>query len=175
MDLLATVEGKDVLWGKGYIGVTETGKPNALELPELNLESRLNLGGRWREIRPPEGTDNMTTRALRMLIDSYTKKFGTPPPAITARLERTNLEAFQRAYVHAIEQGMAEAEALKYAIRLTPAGKARITVGYGNFDVDATAFKPVNLKSREGVDLGIHRVPTIVRFNARPSRTTGGN
>jgi RHS repeat-associated protein len=153
MDFLATVEGEEVMWGKGYIGV-KNGRPNPGELPEVDLESRIELNGRWVEVRPPSGGDNLTVRGLNMLIDAYANEFGARPPAIVASLERTNLTAFQEAYAQAIEQGMTQQQAAQQAILQTPAGRARTAVGYGNLEVTATL--------EEGV-------PTNVQVIARPN------
>jgi hypothetical protein len=132
--------------------------------PDLNLHPQTaTVPGMPEPVFLERGNFQWTNEALRMMIESYTEKFGAAPKNLGGWLAKKNLLNFQQEFakIRASNPGMSNEEIGALAVRNISFGKQRIPLGYDQFHVSIAKVGEVPLP-----DGTTQTVPTMVRIEA---------
>lgn len=104
-----------------------------------------------------------TTESLRLVIESYAKKFGHAPKNLGGWLAESNLKYFQNEFakIRAAKPGLSNQQIAQEAFKAIPFGTQRIPLGYEHFHVSILKAGKVLLD-----DGTTQTVPTRVRVEA---------
>jgi hypothetical protein len=152
--------------GDVYVAIDEHGAP--VGGPAFTIDKEAFVDGVSGKVQIYEGSTRIsaTDLVLDETIAAFRKEFGHAPDRLPGSLAWENKLNFQRAYATAAQSGVTHDAASQIAIREISFGRSRAARGYDTFLVEATNFAEIDL----GGSLGVRRVPTTIKADARRSK-----
>jgi hypothetical protein len=158
--LYADVAGQKVYWGAVNVPLGEDPDlPPPKPEHSMFLDNKTELGGRPIKLQLTDGS--FTEYALENSLALYEARYGKLNE-LHGDLRLKNLANFQKEYALRRKQEMDKGPAEQEAIRAISFGKARVKIGFKDFEVQATGHKIINI-----ADVGNSYVPTHVFVVAR--------